>query len=377
MARSVIIVLAFLWGASSSFSRYAHLETAEVPVDRVLANLNARLLQNTNNFELLHVIARLHSLSYARAASNWVVNVYTNVQRSDMAGFPELDHSGYPPDSVQSPNTPAEADAAKRHLNQAIHYYRRAIAANPTNEIVEIGLGWCQIQGGKTNEAKETLRHAVKLAWAKEKKAGSTWWATTSEAISYLRPLLDRKTEKKEIDELTRINEQAFKLQRWMTPLIVPLQPNLAVSELINSNASVTFDLDGSGVPHRRWQWITTNAAWIVHLPQGGRVTSALQMFGNVTFWMFWENGYHALASLDDNADGLISGDELRGIKLWHDRNSDGVCDPDEILELSQLGISALDTRYSAAGQLPTSPTGARFMDGSFRPTYDVILNRR
>jgi hypothetical protein len=100
-------------------------------------------------------------------------------------------------------------------------------------------------------------------------------------------------------------------------------------------------------------------------------------MFGNVTFWMFWENGYHALASLDDNADGLLTGDELRGIHLWQDQNSDGICDSNEILELSQLGITALDTHYTNQNEILTSPSGARFIGGSARPTYDIILGSR
>ena len=69
-------------------------------------------------------------------------------------------------------------------------------------------------------------------------------------------------------------------------------------------------------VAGRRWEWIRTNAAWVVHLPQGGEVTSALQMFGSVTFWVFWENGFHALRSLDDNGDGEIAGEELRGMRV-------------------------------------------------------------
>jgi hypothetical protein len=368
----------FLFVAISTHAEFAHFETSPVPADRVLTNLTIRLASKTNDFELLHIIARLHSLSYARSANDWVVNVYTKARsRPDISGLPELEHAGYPPKNVVPPTTPARSVAAKTNLEAAIQYYKRAIAANPTNEIVQIGLGWRQIQAGQTNAAKETLRQAVKMAWAKEKKASSTMWATTKEAISYLRPLLDLKKDKKEIDELTRINEQAFKLQRLVTPLILAIQPGLTISELIDTNASVAFDLDGSGIPNRKWEWITTNAAWIVYLPQGGPVTSALQMFGNVTFWMFWENGYHALASLDDNGDGIISGDELRGIQLWQDRNCDGRCTPDEIIQLSELGITALDTRYTSESGIPTSRSGAQFTDNGTRSTYDVILGRR
>ena len=28
-------------------------------------------------------------------------------------------------------------------------------------------------------------------------------------------------------------------------------------------------------------------------------MTSALQLFGSVTYWMFWDHGYQALATLD------------------------------------------------------------------------------
>lgn len=377
MARAIFILL-MLAGVSSQ-AHFVEWDTTHIPVDRVLTNLTKRLASKTNDFNLLETIARLHSLSYSRAASNWVVNVYTNSPRrrapKEWLGFPDLGVGpGYPPDKVQPAKGPTQVATAKQHLTAAIDYYRRAAAVNPTNEIVQLGLGWCHVQAGNTNEAKKALRRAVQLAWEHDQKARDLW-DITNEAIRYLKPLLNPDIDKQELADLARISKRAREIMRPITPLLVPMRPNIGPPDLVNPKASVVFDLDGSAVPDRKWQWITTNAAWIVHLPQGGRVTSALQMFGNFTFWMFWENGYHALASLDDNADGLISGDELRGIKLWHDRNSDGVCAPDEILELSQLGIVALDTRYSATTPFPTSPYGAHFADGSIRPTYDVILN--
>jgi hypothetical protein len=360
-------------------AKWARVETTAVPVDRVLSNLTTRLAKNTNDFQLLHNLARLHSLSYARAASNWLVEVQTNqnglASNSDLQPFFGSGDPGFPPSEVAPLASETSQVAAKKHLAAATEFYKRCTLVNPTNEIPWIGLGWCQLQAGQTNAAKQTLRAAVKLARAKE-QTGSGWASPTAEAITYLRSVLDRKSDKKELDDLTRIAEQAHKVPRWVTPLVIPLQSNLTPSDLINTNASVSFDLDGSGIPNRQWQWINTNAAWIVHLRQGGPVTSALQMFGNVTFWMFWENGYHALASLDDNADGLLTGEELRGIRLWHDQNTDGRSTPNEIIELHQLGITALDTRYTTQHQIPTSPTGARFTDNSTRPTYDIILHQ-
>ena len=50
-----------------------------------------------------------------------------------------------------------------------------------------------------------------------------------------------------------------------------------------------------------------------------------LQLFGSVTWWLFWEDGYAPLAALDDNHDGRLEGAELKGIAIWFDRNGNGV----------------------------------------------------
>jgi hypothetical protein len=126
----------------------------------------------------------------------------------------------------------------------------------------------------------------------------------------------------KEIADLQGKQKTLSGMGRAVTPILVPLASGMALQDLVDPNASVTFDLDGSGLP-RQWGWITPKAAWLVFDAEGqGKITSGLQMFGNVTFWIFWRNGYEALRSLDDNHDGVLRGAELRGIALWQDRNS-------------------------------------------------------
>lgn len=41
------------------------------------------------------------------------------------------------------------------------------------------------------------------------------------------------------------------------------------------------------------------------------KIESGRQLFGNVTWWMFWRNGYQALAALDDTMDGLPAANSL------------------------------------------------------------------
>src|SRR5438445_365240 len=110
-------------------------------------------------------------------------------------------------------------------------------------------------------------------------------------------------------------------LPRPITPIAIPLEANLRVCDLEALDARVPFDADGSGL-RKTWSWITPKAGWLVYDPaRTGEVTSALQLFGNVTFWCFWDDGYQALAALDDNGDGLLTGKELNGLAIWHDKN--------------------------------------------------------
>jgi len=88
-----------------------------------------------------------------------------------------------------------------------------------------------------------------------------------------------------------------------------------------------------------------------------GDVASAKQLFGSYTFGgkttkvadyrseavrTPWGNGYDALAFLDSNRDGKLSGKELGDLALWFDKNRDGVSQPGEVKSLSELGVTAL-----------------------------------
>ncbi|MEX1223364.1 MAG: hypothetical protein WEA31_02340, partial [Pirellulales bacterium] len=133
-----------------------------------------------------------------------------------------------------------------------------------------------------------------------------------------------------------------------------------------------------TGLPHR-WTWLNDRAAWLVYDAQGdGQITSATQLFGSATFMLFWENGYDALSTLDDNGDGRLAGAELGRLALWHDANANGVSEPGEVRSLSEYGIKSLDCGYErAADGYWRSPQGVVFEDSSSRPTFDIVLEPR
>jgi hypothetical protein len=103
-----------------------------------------------------------------------------------------------------------------------------------------------------------------------------------------------------------------------------------------------------------------------------GRITSGRQLFGSATWWIAWDDGFEPLAALDDDGDGLLSGDELDGISVWTDRDGDAVSDPGEVVPAREAGIAALVVRgVTTLEGVPAHPRGIVMRDGSTRPAYD------
>jgi hypothetical protein len=105
-----------------------------------------------------------------------------------------------------------------------------------------------------------------------------------------------------------------------------------------------------------------------------GKITSGKQLFGSVTWWMFWRDGYAAMAALDDNHDGWLTRRELSGLALWFDRNQNGVSDPGEVTPIAQTPVTGLaTTATSEESGSPHHAAGLRLRDGSTLPTWDWI----
>src|SRR5690349_922453 len=97
-------------------------------------------------------------------------------------------------------------------------------------------------------------------------------------------------------------------------------------------------------------------------------------MFGNVTFWIVWPDGYEALLALDDNRDGILTGAELQGLAVWNDHNGNGISEPGEVISVEALGIQSISCRSQTdATGMHWSREGVSFINGLSRPTYDWI----
>lgn len=352
---------------------YMRPELERVPIDRVIANLTRIVDAAPKDAEANLNLGRVHAMAWTLGREEIDV-----LQRG---GAPWL---GYEPANVPLKARRRDADddaAATRHLELALEYHRRAATLRPDDLTIQLGYAWCLDQADKTDEAILIYRRVIADAWKVEAgmtSAGPGFHAVTSEAASYLLPHLDAKADAAEIADLRRKSARLDALPRAITPIVVPLDDGAAVDAIVDPSANVAFDLDGSG-RRQAWQWISPRVGWLVYDHDGsGRIDTALQMFGSVTFWLFWQNGYQALATLDDNGDGELAGAELRQLALWVDANSNGVSDTGEVRPLAAHGIVALSCRFThstRAHLAAMSERGVRLRDGRVRPSFDVVLS--
>jgi tetratricopeptide (TPR) repeat protein len=369
-----VTVVAFAALASGIFIR---VETEQVPVERLTKNLDEAIKKNPKDVQAIINLARVHAMAYALRSEE----VPVNKKMPDAVWF------GHTPpivpfSTVTKTDDKDKLKAAKEHLEKALKLYEDALKLAPDDVRAQLGRAWLLTQTDKKDEATAALRKVVEEGWKKDKDLktlGLGGHTVTAEASGYLMPLLDKEKDKDEIATLKERLAQLNKLPRPVTPIAVPLKDGVTAADIEDRAARVPFDADGTGL-RKQWTWINSGAAWLVYDPKStGRVDSALSMFGGVTFWLFWETGYDALAALDDNGDGVLSGRELDGLALWHDANGNGVCDPGEVKPLSEYGIVALSCKYERDPKHPDriafSKVGVVFKDGRTRPTFDLVLH--
>jgi tetratricopeptide (TPR) repeat protein len=357
---------------------YMRPDIENVPVARLVANLERELEANPKSADLHLRLARLYAMAYAANADELPTTALGG------KGTPAKQEVwfGHEPNLVPERVTAGagRSEAAKGYLQKSLGHYKTAVELDANNLVARIGYGWALEQSGNKTGAIAEYRSVIEKAWPKEQgvkfaQLGQRFY--TEEAARYLTPLLDPKRDVAEIAELRARTERLARVPRPVTPIAIPLSDAATVKTIVDLNAAVPFDADGSG-RQRAWTWISAEAGWLVYDASGrGRITSALQWFGESTFWAFWKNGYEALSALDDNGDGELRGGELRHLAIWHDANRNGRSEPGEVRALTHHGIEALSCRFSMGDGIYTaawSEAGVRFGKGRTRPTYDVIL---
>ena len=374
----VLAVLVSLLPPELVQGEYVMADLVNVPVERLINNLEASVKNDPKNAQVRFNLARVHAMAFALKTET--AQVRKGKENEAWFGY-ESDHVPFKAIATDDKN---KLNAAREHLVRAIERYEEGLNLDPKNLTATLGHAWCLEQSGDKERAIKEYREVIEAAWVKEKDmegAPSGWRSVTAEAAGYLIPLLDKDKDRRETAELQDRINRTDSIPRRITPIVIPLREGLTAYDLEDRSARVDFDADGTG-QRKSWSWITKDAGWLVYDPHGtGKVGSALQMFGNVTFWMFWENGYQALAALDNDRNGILKGRELGGLAIWQDIDCDGVSDPGEVRTLDEWGIVGISCRYTRDARHPDgvaySPRGIIFRDGSSRASYDIILRGR
>lgn len=128
--------------------------------------------------------------------------------------------------------------------------------------------------------------------------------------------------------------------------------------------APVSFDLNGDGASELvAWTcgWTEEGFLWL-DLNWNGTVDGGRELFGQGTLLPSGEtaaNGFEALSVYDGlsyggNADGIVSEDDLiwSHLRLWIDRNHDGISQRREITRLRHFDVVAISLDFSHVNEV-------------------------
>lgn len=364
---------------AGAFAKFAIRQTRQVPINRLLKNLElqrADAVSSTDKAMVDFRIGRLHAMAYAQKVEDGPADA--QVTPGSRYELPEF---GQRPDHVQfqvvESKDKNKQSSAGEHLKLAISSLQKAVKTDPSLLSAKLGLSWCIEQTGDKIKARQLYREIFSTAYCDEKtsKGGMYNWSISLETATYLRPLLDPVKDKHELEVLSSKVADIEKLPRYITPIMIPLSSASKLSELTQKK-EVSFDLDGFG-KRRYSRWISPKAAWLVFDSEhNGKIDSGLKLVGQSSFWIFWKNGYEVLKGLDDNRDGKLTGSELDGLALWADKNCNGECEAGEVQALAKYGISAIKTGCSKhSSGLLFNPNGVEFNNKISSASYDLVLN--
>lgn len=163
---------------------------------------------------------------------------------------------------------------------------------------------------------------------------------------------------------------------------------------LTSPSAGVQFDMSGTG---RKTQvsWTSTgsdNAFLALDRNGNGKIDDGTELFSNFTPQPGTgsnRNGYNALAVYDEprnggNGDGWIdSSDAIYSkLRLWIDRNHNGISEPSELYTLPQKGIKRISLQYEKQKWLDAYNNVFRYRaevidnGGKDHWAYDILLHQ-
>jgi hypothetical protein len=387
---------------------------APIPIDRLLKNTTAYIEDHPRDPMGPYTLARIHYLALATGAAAFtayeerafpprvavdVTGGFGQVARPQAGG-----RGGRGVTGTSGNWTEAQL---REHLKLAVENYQKALAMNAKSALFHLGLASVSEAALTTGFKLEAIPGASTPApangdfaplWREQAIAeylqayelsveadtairdmpitGPLSLISYEAGQRYLAMVAARGQRDNEAPTVAKVQASirtiSNKPMNAITPIVFRLDRGAPLEDLLDASKTVTFDLDGTG-RSQRYTWLRPETGILVWDPlMTGCISSGRQLFGSVTFNMFWSDGYRALDALDDNRDGAIAGSELEGLALWFDRNQDGVSQQGEVVSIKAAGIVSISARAAGrVGESLMNPAGLVTSDGRVLPTYD------
>jgi hypothetical protein len=402
----VSALLALLCLTVASPASGIFLQPPSVPADRLIKNISAYLEENPDDAEAHFLLARVHYIAFVKRS--------TTIKANKEGSETQLPNIVDPRQQwVDRDAEKIDDEKAVEHARAAIKSFKKALALDQDNALYHLGLAGIYEQSaslaGKIDPNPEpeegedadadqqpeserfidnalaqnlTAYHLDRDEALKKRSVFLPFYPVAYEAgKAALRlveahdlKLTDDKVAQQIKDDLAAIDRKP----KAITPIVLRVEGETpeSLDDLIAKDKTVRFDLDADGVAERR-PWVNPDTAILVWDPEHtGEITSGKQLFGNMTFFMLFSDGYRALDVLDDDRDGKLAGDELAGLALWHDRNTNGVSEPGEVTPIRDTPVRSIATTPTGKVNAlhPMNHAGVTLDDGSARPTWDWVI---